>query len=110
MMSKRISSRSLTTKAAPQSTSQSQRMTLSSCVQPIGSPATYLKAIWSRKAANMAASMAAAMFSARRASQAQMSLGLAVIGEASPGVSMADRRSGRKGGREEIRRCRLTCH
>jgi hypothetical protein len=36
MMSKRISSRSLTTKAAPNSTSQSQRMTLSSWVQPTG--------------------------------------------------------------------------
>ena len=36
MRSKRISSASVTTKAAPQSTSQSQVMTVSSEVQPIG--------------------------------------------------------------------------
>src|SRR5687768_7547414 len=45
-------------------------MTLSSCVQPVGRPRRYLNAIWMRKAANIAASIAAATFSARAASQA----------------------------------------
>jgi hypothetical protein len=69
MMSNRISSRSRTTKAAPHSTSQSQRMTLSSWVHPMGKFTTYLKNIWTMNAANITPSIAAATFSARRASQ-----------------------------------------
>src|SRR5437773_2520544 len=68
--SKRISSLSFTTKAAPQSTSHSQVMTLSSEVQPTGKLNRYRKTICTMKATNMAASRPAAKFSARRSSQA----------------------------------------
>src|SRR5256885_6668464 len=68
--SKRISSLSFTTKAAPQSTSHSQVMTLSSEVQPTGKLNRYRKTICNMKATNMAASRPAAKFSARRSSHA----------------------------------------
>src|SRR5882724_5424485 len=70
MRSKRISSLSFTTKAAPQSTSHSQVMTLSSDVQPIGKLRRYRKTICTMKATKMTASKPAATFSARRRSQA----------------------------------------
>src|SRR5256885_10641155 len=68
--SKRIPSLSFTTKAAPQSTSHSQVMTLSSEVQPTGKLNRYRKTICNMKATNMAASRPAAKFSARRSSHA----------------------------------------
>src|SRR5688572_3078064 len=71
--SKRISSRSLTTKAAPQSTSHSHITTESSEVQPTGKLRKYRKTIWMMNAKNIAATIAAAMFSARRRNQAPAS-------------------------------------
>src|SRR5258708_32307572 len=65
-----MSSLALTTKAAPQSTSQSQVTTLNSEVQPIGKLKKYRKTICRMKATNIAASNPAATFSARRLSQA----------------------------------------
>src|SRR5436190_5485361 len=68
--SKRTSSLSFTTKAAPQSTSHSHIATVSSELQPIGKLKTYRKTICRRNAANITPSIAAATSSARLRSQA----------------------------------------